>query len=70
MYYHIFAGKDSGVQYHYVAQSPPIDYFSTSPYIPQYHKLLAKEKYTSETKLPTPDEYRNYVDVNERRMWI
>ncbi len=67
VYYHIFAGKDSGVQYRVYLKSPPeTSYYSTSPYVPVSAGFISKGEYASETKdFTAPDGYKELcVDVN------
>ncbi|MEK6825600.1 MAG: hypothetical protein AABY00_02325 [Nanoarchaeota archaeon] len=67
VFYHIFSGKDSGVQYRVYLKSPPdTSYYSTSPYVPVAAGFIGKGEYATQTKdFTAPEGYRELcVDVN------
>ncbi|MBI2631489.1 hypothetical protein HYW75_00610 [Candidatus Pacearchaeota archaeon] len=67
VFYHIFAGKDSGIQYRvYLKGAPEGSYYYTSPILHIASGFITRGEYKSETKdFTAPEGYKELcVDIN------
>ncbi|MBM3233359.1 hypothetical protein FJZ18_04300, partial [Candidatus Pacearchaeota archaeon] len=67
VFYHIFAGKDSGVQYRVYLRNPPdTSYYYSSQFLPVAAGYISRGEYATQTKdFTAPEGYKELcVDVN------